>query len=509
MSDSKTPRHFVLLGNENVPPLMKAVLQSDDREVIGLALVDRRQEQSDTLRFYDDWESLVADTDVDAVLINEPQQEVLDFARRLAARGKPLIVPAWPSLPPEFVAELSLFDAEGVSTFVPLFELRHDVEPLRRLIAEGRLGTVNSIQLDRTDVDVDDSIGKPSWYAGVRFEDLDWLRLLGGDYSQVTVIRSGGDDRDTFVTQTLQLAGPGLPDATCTYRRSKSGKRLQIRVDGSKGTAEFHLENEGDQQEVVISVDGEEFLRRSALIDPAEACETIDRSWRQEAGGAQWRDLVRIHEINEAMKRSFRRRRTIDLHFEVASERSQFKTQMATVGCFVLVYTFFASIVMLFAGAVLDPRDDLQRTSEAAGMILRRSEFDSSTDQLTPGGEEHLKEIAKQWQSSEAGVVIVEADSKSDPSNQLTLKDDDRLSIVRQRLSELGSSRIEERTVARPLSSENLPKLMKVGRLIAFAPLGLFLVMQLLLFVSRPARATHDNPKTPAKLGQRSSDSEE
>ena len=52
--------------------------------------------------------------------------------------------------------------------------------------------------------------------------------------------------------------------------------------------------------------------------------------------------------------RSIRRRRTIDLHFESTSERTQFKTQMTALGCGVLGYLFFGLIAYLLVGELLD-----------------------------------------------------------------------------------------------------------------------------------------------------------
>ncbi len=488
MSGPKTPRQFALLGGEIPWSLTVAMRHSGTHKVVAEALTDRTKDRAGNRRLYHDWESLLADDAVDAVIVSDARPEVLEFARQLAARGKPLIVPAWPAFPPEFVAELSLYDAEGASTLVPSFDTRGEVEPLRTLIADGRLGTITSVQLDRSDVDFIHQGSEHMWYSGVWFSDIDCLRVLGGDYSQVTLIRSGGDEPDTFVTQTLQLVGPGLPDAVCNYRRAKTLGEFRVRVDGSEGTAELQLEGEGHHQEVVVSVDGMETLRKSTRCDPTELFDTLDRSWRQEPGSAQWRDFVRVHEISEAMQRSLRRRRTIDLHFETASERSQFKTQMATAGCLVLVYTFFASVAMLFAGAVLDPRDELQREAESNAFVVSRDEIDQDSNQLTPTGEQHLKEIVDQWQAAASAVVIVESESLIDGSGEVSPRDQERLAIVRRHLSEAGVQRIDERTTVRPFVGSGFRTLMAVGRMIAFAPLGLFLLMQLLLFVARPPR---------------------
>ncbi|MCA9077013.1 MAG: hypothetical protein KDA93_18445 [Planctomycetaceae bacterium] len=483
------PRRFALLGNENLSLLTIAIHQSDAHRIVALALTDRSAEKAGQMRLYNDWESLLEDDEVEAVIVSDERPEVLEFARQLAAHGMPLIVPMRVPISPEFVAEMSLLDAEGTSKLIPCFYDRQGIDCLCELIRDGRLGTVKSIQVDRSNAEFTGFGREYPWFSCVHFDDIDWLRVLGGDYSQVTLIRSGGDDANSFVTQTLQLAGSGLPDATCTYRRSNSPTGCRIRVDGSKGTADLQLEGDDKDGEVVLRVNGVETSRVSHRRDFSKLLTGIDRSWRREPGSAQWRDFVRVHEISEAMQRSLRRRRTIDLHFETASERSQFKTQMATVGCFVLVYTFFASVAMLFAGAVLDPRDDLQRKAESAGFVILQEEFETNADQLTTAGDRHLIDIAQRWQSASDAVVIVETKSPvEDDATASPRRDQDRLEVVRHRLAESALDRVTERTTMRPLVGSGFRVLMMVGRVFAFAPLGVFLLMQLLLFVARPPR---------------------
>jgi hypothetical protein len=58
-------------------------------------------------------------------------------------------------------------------------------------------------------------------------------------------------------------------------------------------------------------------------------------------------------ELVDAVERSIRRRRTIDVYFETPSERGIFKTQMTAVGCSLLVLTLLAVVIYLGAAAAL------------------------------------------------------------------------------------------------------------------------------------------------------------
>ena len=52
-------------------------------------------------------------------------------------------------------------------------------------------------------------------------------------------------------------------------------------------------------------------------------------------------------ELMEGLDKSFRRRRTVDIHFDGVSERSAFKTQMTAIGCGVLTWLMFGLVGFL------------------------------------------------------------------------------------------------------------------------------------------------------------------
>jgi hypothetical protein len=77
-------------------------------------------------------------------------------------------------------------------------------------------------------------------------------------------------------------------------------------------------------------------------------------------------------ELIEATGQSIRRRRTVDLYFDMTSERSQFKTQMSALGCGVLVLTLVLVILVLLMSEVLnlDPRARTWATMLAFGPLF-------------------------------------------------------------------------------------------------------------------------------------------
>src|SRR5690606_11836000 len=73
---------------------------------------------------------------------------------------------------------------------------------------------------------------------------------------------------------------------------------------------------------------------------------------RGKPAGPTWNEWLRACETVDAARRSWKRRRTIDLHYETTSERSQFKTQMTAIGCGVLMLTLALVPLLMLIGSV-------------------------------------------------------------------------------------------------------------------------------------------------------------
>ncbi|MCP4512313.1 MAG: hypothetical protein GY826_38590, partial [Fuerstiella sp.] len=59
-------------------------------------------------------------------------------------------------------------------------------------------------------------------------------------------------------------------------------------------------------------------------------------------------------EMTAGLKKSLRRRRTVDVYFDGISERSAFKTQMTAMGCGVLTYVIFGMVAFLIMAKLTD-----------------------------------------------------------------------------------------------------------------------------------------------------------
>src|SRR5260221_3896794 len=97
------------------------------------------------------WEELLNDAEIDAVIVAGNANECHDALRQFVHAGKAVLFA--PSLvqPAEFFYELALVEAESPGSFFPLLALRGHplVLALRDLLSEGGLGKLRHVQLDR------------------------------------------------------------------------------------------------------------------------------------------------------------------------------------------------------------------------------------------------------------------------------------------------------------------------------------------------------------------------
>ena len=152
---------------------------------------------------------------------------------------------------------------------------------------------------------------------------------------------------------SVALAGEGLPESTLTLRSVRPSASdattpgltgdWTLTVTGTRGQASF--------ESAASEVDVDRWFDRLA--------ETIDG--RPPEPG--WNELLRACETVDAARRSLKRRRTIDLHFETASERSQFKTQMTAIGCGVLSLTLALTLLLMLIGSVVDVHPGIMRVA--------------------------------------------------------------------------------------------------------------------------------------------------
>lgn len=314
------------------------------------------------LRVSGHWEELLTATDVDAVIIAESDVESQPVVRQLLQGGKTAFVLPELAQDPAFFYELALFDAESPGKLFPLLEGRGHplVVEMQRIISDRRLGSIRHVQFERTVAATGAAPGQTSSGLMSRIDlasafliDADLLRALFGPYNQVSASRSG-DASAGFSLATVTLGGSNVPQAVWTATGTAATESWKLTALGDAGTA------------ILEDVSGSEQISgrrlRLTVNQPGRAptvTETTADSgaWllEQFAGGVKlWDELAAAVELVDAVERSVRRRRTIDVYFETPSERGMFKTQMTAVGCSLLMLTLVAVVLYLVFEASID-----------------------------------------------------------------------------------------------------------------------------------------------------------
>ncbi|QEH33563.1 hypothetical protein OJF2_20650 [Aquisphaera giovannonii] len=308
---------------------------------------------------------------LELAIIGGPVESRGEVLRRAAAEGLAIICLHPPGDDSESYYQVALSRAETGAVIVPDLPLRRHpgVERLRRMLSAGELGEFRGLRLE---------VNTPP---GERLATrvfptmIDVIRSLLGTID--SLIASGdppGSDPDQELVVQLRDA---------THRRAEV--RL---VAGPPGPTRLTLS--GSLRSVTLEL-GAGLCGPSSLIhrdacpgmdsaehlgpwDPKEAIGTALREAMNEGPGVErgstglgpsLLDGTRAMELSEAVVRSLRKGRTIDLHYEEISEEAVFKSIMTSTGCMLLL-----SLLLVLPVSLAGPAIGLPGTIYLAYAIL-------------------------------------------------------------------------------------------------------------------------------------------
>ncbi len=498
--------NFAVLGDDSsILPLIEAVSSQAQHRLTHATDVDailpELLDAAPGVRVSDGWEHLLLAADVDAVIASGSSAAVHEGVKQLSAAGKPIVF--FPAVEQglAFIYELGMIWDESRPVLFPVLPLRDhpSVAAALELITAGSLGPILHLHLER-----ELHLKKPSdarvLPSGPNVDDMllpdiDLLRMLGGNYSQVTALRSGSE-AEGISRATVNLTGEGLPEASWSLNSTASESGWKLTVTGQSGS--LVLQSGQDPHGILLETElegappanVEDFAPSEILLSRFELAASGESFVRD------WTDLTRAFEILDAAHRSVKRRRTIDLFFETTSERSIFKTQMTALGCGLMSFTLFAVLLLLFVAALADPRGAREAQSEAAGFIFYVEEFVDGSAELNADGKLHVSRIVGPFGRTRTWLLVEQGGAA------VAELDEQRRDSVVEEVEASGADDADLRTQVAKLRGKWFLPAMRVARFAVFAPLFLYLALQLLLFVARPASTKTTTPDSPGQTPQ-------
>jgi len=466
---------FTIISTDDAYPKAVQLLSDSQRESCIAICVESEKHRADARRqfpnaeYFESWDQLVAaQQEIPLVLAGVTESTVRAANMFIEVSLQPLYLLTNTSATAQEFFAFAGVAQDGGDRLVPVFdtEMSMVVEQFRKRTTDiNRDGPIR-IEMIRTNRDAD-TISQ-SEVDQLLFLDLHWLSELLGPIRDVTSLRMG-EQGDSAREHVVQLAAHSGSEARWTVSSTESDAqwKLTIESNGHIYSASFNGTN------ITISVGDNQSPTIVELPLKSESTSNSELFPHQQI--RNWNHVNQFGEIGAAVKRSLARRRTVAVQHEDATERNQFKSQMAAIGCGVLLWVMFGMIAMLVFGAAFDPRDREYKQSSSADFVVHSSEFKNDWT-LTQPGSEHMTRIANQWSSS-TPVLLIESIGEE--------QNEQRLDTVIKMLQEENIRDLETRVIVRALPDQWFEWIMWIGWAVVFGPLAVILVAQLLIVITR------------------------
>jgi myo-inositol 2-dehydrogenase/D-chiro-inositol 1-dehydrogenase len=280
-----------------------------------------------------DLDEALATSGIELVVIGGPLASRGEALRRAAAEGLAIICLHPPGEDSEAYYQVSLSRAETGAVIVPDLPLRlhPGVARLRQAISSGELGKVRGI---RHEGQAKPGEGNFARWAFPRRVDV--IRALVGEIQALTA--SGdppGESPDVELLVQLRLAEGHRAEVRVG---SGSDEPERLTVTGTTGLLRLEYDRDLARPARLVRARGDtQGGEQATTLDPWDPHEAIVNALQDPSSGPTLADGTRAMELSEAVARSLRRGRTIDLHYESISEESTFKSIMTSTGCMILL----------------------------------------------------------------------------------------------------------------------------------------------------------------------------
>jgi myo-inositol 2-dehydrogenase/D-chiro-inositol 1-dehydrogenase len=301
----------------------------------------------------DQWELLLVDGGIDALIVarDEDEERRADQMRKLVQARLPLLVthPVHSSMLVYY--ELDMIRRESGGILIPYLPARYHpaIEQLQRLLDPASreaqaapLGSVEQMIVDRTLVERREGAVLRQFAA-----DVDLVSLLCGEMNKVSAMAPAGDN--AYQSLGVQLSGPGPALARWSVSPVDDVPGARITLLTRRGKTSLWMPAESDQWRLELPGGNQAGAGENQPWRPERrALEALEAAVGGGPAAPDWLEAARDVELAEAIQRSLKKGRTIELHNEDYTEQATFKGTMTSLGCGVLM----VALVMLPVAAV-------------------------------------------------------------------------------------------------------------------------------------------------------------
>lgn len=295
-----------------------------------------------------DLDDALATAGVEAVIAGGGPDLRAEGIRRAAAAGLPVLClhPPGPNADPYYQVALSRQETGAVVMPDLPLRLHPAIDALREALMHQTLGGFRGL---RYEASVDRAEGDLTQEVFPRVVDV--VRAL---LDEIEAVTATGDPPGEGPLHSLLVVARG-PEARCAEVRLWAGppEPARLTLAGERGSLTFEFDPAFAGPSYLVRRCPPEPEARTEL-DPWDPKSAMLEAFTDAAGGAEVHpnllDGTRSLELAEAVARSLRRGRTIDLHYEEISETNNFKTVMTSTGCVLLF-----SILIVLPTALIGP----------------------------------------------------------------------------------------------------------------------------------------------------------
>lgn len=308
-------------------------------------LVGRWTALAPDARELDAWEALLSEGAIEAILISRAADDEVraDQLRVLVQSGLPLLIahPVHHSMLVYYELDMIRKEADPVMLPCATESWHPAVERLAEMARnhDGLLGRVEQLVFERS---IDDRTRTNVLAHFVR--DLAVLRPLVGSLTKIGAMAADGGSAD-FHTLSLQMTGPDGPLVRWSVLPAVGGSSGRLTVIGTKDKATLHLAAGDDPWRLELPASAGPIPAFDDWDPGHAALEHFTRAIACEAVRPTWIDACRDMELADALERSLKKGRTIDLFYEEQTEHGTFKGIMAASGCALLIAALVLAIV--------------------------------------------------------------------------------------------------------------------------------------------------------------------